>query len=1255
MPETTRPGAQIRQIRRATPAVVQPSALLPVIAGVCKEIVPLRTATGLPNGDALYTGGSYTQRGIAVAQAALPSPRSNIEEVVVENDTLAMMMGFGGRMIALPRGSHGTYGTAFLADGNKARKAAIRSTQDTSFEFDNVVGDILIFCLDKPNPADESGDIRVVLVGEMTVQEVADAINLAAGANVATVEEWDGDDYLQIASPSYGAGSSVTIRNNCSALPVLFGSGVDSDILRRVVGSGFCALDDNDGDRTSPWITFYRGAYLEDGVVTDFPGEDNSDEAWPCLIDLDGTRYEAIAPQMTFRGSSPTIALRAATSTVPGDVFFASGAQAGGSSAEVIQVESTRFKIGTINPTLSTYADGVLTRRVYTTVEFALLIDGTPFAPSRAWFQAGGLRFGDYVEGDPAVVAGDASAAAARPAMLLSSSNISFPLNAAGLTLILTLTVDNTPTETVFTFPGVAIANIADLVEALDGAVDGVIFSASGTRLMVQTTATGSDVALALSESGTANTILRFSTETATSDSGLDPIFSETATVQGTTIELPIDAEVLLEMSITDRKGVHNIDAELDLASYDTMGELATAIASAFGGSGDDWTIYDGGGGEDAGGIPVATIEISSASGSDTGRLRFRTIEGGDSVSIEITAGVDDGFTEVGFEDGENNTDSGNDALTGEILQWQVDGNPTVQEATLTSDSLLDAISAINLAAGQTIASVGDNRNLRLASTLAGTGSRFLVRSSDAATVFDLSTTEAVGSGRPLPDFYIDDTGTVQISPSVLRNPTTGLPYAYTSVSAPIYIAYKGIRQDVTSRGASFRDLMAFDSLETAESVIGPFSTENPLGLAVSLAIQAAVNRTIYAIGIDEANASAPEGTYDGWGRALTFLGQKEVHTISVLTSDPYVRQAVTAHVAALSEENARMERVCILADVIPSRAADETIASGTGGETNGTDNSFTVDVNPGSALEGADIDTSNAIPVSDNLYLEMRIADAGSTALYRYSVSAVNGSVLTLRTTFTGTQNNDGFFATTTLAGNSGLTDQEWSIRIRGDLLLIAGSTEPDLDARANAAAAEATAIGSARAVLLAGDSIDVSIDGSVTRVPIWYATAVLTGMIAGRDVSRSLTNERLVGVGRVYGTDDAFGPTLLSRISDAGRLVLVADNAAAATVWRAMTTDISDPDLENALCRDTIAKRLRTRLGPITSERITNSLLGMIGTVCFAVMQQCIQDGLCAGIDQPQVAVSPTDPREIIVQQPYIENRTLRLIIVELTSTGA
>ena len=1289
MASENRPGVEVSQEISQSATVVASPSLVPLVVGVCNQIIEALDDDGALNSDALYSAESYNQADMSVPQASLPDPRSNIDELDVAEDSLYAYLYFGGVLSKLSRGTAGDdeYGQAFLRLANFSTQPGFLSTESDSFTFDSTVGDTLTLAFDVVNPTDTSEDVVVTLMGTLTTAEVVAAINTAAAADVAEVFTDSGGDisstltatYVSIKSTNWGATASVTIRAGTSALPILFGSGFTATSEYRIEGSGWRGQDDEDGDLSTPWIEFYRGEYSVDGTDTTFPTMlGAADSVIAVLHDADGELSAGKASAVTFTGTGATIPLSAATGTVPGDQFWADGTQVG--SGEVIKVETSRFRLGRINTSRSTYsAAGVATNRVYDALEVNTENAGVPFAPKYAYFIADGLQYGSVTpEGVQATLTGALTGLDERAAQVVSSADITFPVSLASLTLIFQVVEDSVDgDEVVYTFAGGPYANIAALVSALSSADEfsQLTVSSAGDRLLLSTTKSGAGQGLTIKTTGTANVALGFSTSSATTDTGKDHEFAEQAEAASDTITLPLAdlTSVPLDLVVSDSKGTHTLSASgVDLSSATTLGDVVDAIAVAFGGTASsDLTLYAGGDASGEGGIAVATVYASSSS-ADSGTVSIVTVEGGAEVTLELTA-VDgsDGFRQLGFYDAtngspaeidstsgtaypigalsgatiaftyddgsavtvtgtgssamasatgaaalavllnadaalngitassgtrlvhwfsddddvlsvrsieggasvhlqvasgqagfaamgfnvttnvdevgtdsqENSDSTGTDTLKGTTLVFSLDDNPYEYGYTFASASLQDGIDGINeLVDGSTDVASESSAALTLTSILAGAASRVLVNLTDSTGAailgFSSSAYDSAGSGRPNPDSYVDGAGSLNIGPNILRNRSSGIPYSLESAVAPLYIAYTALRLDVTA-SADDAALLEFEDVETMETAIGPISTANPLALGTFIAMANAPSVAVTAFGVDEISSAAPEGTLDGWARALEFLESSEVYAMAPLAADPYIQGLVVTHVTSMSQPAERGERVALIWTPNRTRAADTIVSSGEDGETNGTDNSFTLDANPGSSLISAGVDPSDPVAYSDQLYLELVVVSGGSQELRRYSVSEVNGVVLTLRTTFTSSQNTDGFFSTTTL--DVSLEHADWTLKIRGDTLVVAGTTIPDYGTISDAMADEGEAYANRRVVYFACDSVDTSINGLTQNVEGYFAAAAWAGMTAELSPQQPFTHLPLAGIGRVYGTDDTFSESQLDTIADGGRNVLV------------------------------------------------------------------------------------------------------------------
>lgn len=1322
MASPTRPGVEVIQELSATPAVTASPTLVPMIVGICNQIITALDDEGALNPDAKFVNEQYNQSSMLVPQSEYPDPRGNIDEVNVYEDQVEASLFFGGSLTQLDRGSQGSVGSSFLKAMNLARRASIRSSEAGPFTFDGTVGTVLTMTFDKVNPADISGDVVVTFVGTLTAQETVDEINSTVGKDVATVFiDTDGDfgpalaEYVEIASLVVGATSSVTLRAGTAGLQILYGATLDDSLEYRVEGAGFRGQDDDDNDLSTPFVEFYQGAYFEDGVEATFPADALTGEVWAGLIDLDEVFTNAKAGAEVFSGPSATIPLVAGTSSVPGDQFWADGVLVG--DAEIIKLEPTRFKLGKLNTSLSTFDDdGTATTRVYDTVEVNVPNHSNAFAPTYAYFVAEGLVAGEVV---PAGVAATLTGTPAGVTTAERSAYVQTPelvfapdINLASLTLDYEVVEDGVSSGILtHTFLGGPFLTAAAIAASIGTAIDGVTVTNSGDRVVFFTTKSGADQSFSIKSTGTANFALGLSTTAETEDTGKDieyvvlaEITSEIISVDPGGSGLIGQGAASLHVICTDAKGVHDVTASpVDLSTGITnLGDLIDAIAVAFGGTAvTDRTLYEGGiafatiessGDTDAYGtitlksieggpgveieveaelgshgfrhlgfydalgglwaeiesavppvtLPVAALDgatltftyddgggpysqtaaVAGADGSasvvalaaalngisaltdqggsralwfigdDTAaaeKLIVRTVKGGAAVTLDGTAAAGNTNasvdipatqTDVGAVTVGNADDLGANTLLGTTLGFFLDDNPFEYEASFTTNSLQDAIDEINeVVNGATDVASETAGALTLTSLLLGAASKVEVNDlSTAAIVLGLSGS-ADGSGRPNPDFWVDLLGAVVIGPSILRNGTTGEPFSLESALADVYISYVGLRLDVSAM-AEDANTLTFTSVELMEESIGPISTANPLALGVFLAQQNAPTVDVSALGLDEQNDAAPEGTIDAWARALDLLESKEVYGIAPLTGDGFINQLVSTHVQAMSLPTNRGERIALLWQPPPLTEPDSTVSSGTDAEANGTDNSLTLETNPSADLIAAGFSLAGPIPVEEGLYLEVLVVDAGSTSLRRYSVEEVNGVLITLRVTFTGDDNIDGFYSSTPVDGSSGFDNLDWTLKVRGAPLLVPGTTRLDLTAVAAAAGSESQPYLSRRVYMLYGAAVDTSVNGITQKVPLYYAAAAISGMIAQLSPEQPFTNVPITGFNRVYGTDDTFSENQMDVIADGGRYVLVNNGGTVASRHSRSTdpTSIEARELSITKSIDWLAKGVRS-----------------------------------------------------------------------------
>src|SRR4051812_15635588 len=121
MAELPRPGVEIiQEFQSAAPTVLIPT-LVPFVTGPAKEIIEVTKTDGTLNPQAKQ--GVYDQLPRVINQTAFPSPRGNINEVDVEEDSIRTFLLAGGALSELERDP----GSAFLVAQNRATEPGVRT------------------------------------------------------------------------------------------------------------------------------------------------------------------------------------------------------------------------------------------------------------------------------------------------------------------------------------------------------------------------------------------------------------------------------------------------------------------------------------------------------------------------------------------------------------------------------------------------------------------------------------------------------------------------------------------------------------------------------------------------------------------------------------------------------------------------------------------------------------------------------------------------------------------------------------------------------------------------------------------------------------------------------------------------------------------------------------------------------------------------------------------------------------------------
>lgn len=1221
MAELPRPGVEIiQQFNTASPTVINPT-LVPLVTGPAKEIIEFLNSDGSINAGAKQ--GTYDQLPQVIAQSAFPSPRGNIAEVNVEEDTIRTALLFGGKLSQLDRDP----GSSFLVSWNNSGRAAFRTPEITGSGL-ALDGKTLVVAIDQTVRLNTLTDVAITFAtvggGNLTAAQIADQINAAVGEVVASVIVSGSNNRVQIASTLWGAASSVTIRAGGSANTLLVA--LTDSVEYRVEAAGFYAQDQADNSTISAYIAWSRGNQFNSGTITAFStAASNAGSLGQIFADSSNNDVytEAQASPLTFTGGG-SINLKV------GDYFFADGVRPN-SSAEVSRVETNRFKLGVVNTQLSTFNDnGVIITAVYDDSKVNTLLSSVPFAPRHAWFRARKLA-GINVAATAATLTGSKIGTPATVATIVGTGATG-PFALAGLTLKLDIILDGVAQDQfTFTFTGGPFADIPAVVTAIGANIPNVAATTDSGQLRLSTTSTGADQELSLATGSSAATVLGFSS-LPTSDTGTDvqfqnmpPVLTSAAhtfpftATTGQTVVVKLSADGGSTFPTT-----RTFTWPASVGPFANVAALLGALNTA-----SSW---------DGGTLPTQFVLTSSG----TNKLVITSASTGDLAAIKVdstSTGIV-GATNGKLQFTSNQTDTGENDLSGLTFKFRLDDRPDIYTVVFQDDSLDDVVAEINHVVGFPIASIGGSlqSQMVLTSPLDGMASKIEIVSDGVNThafqAFGFTAGQtATGIGRPNPDFIVDDLGNVLIGGEILRNAVTGQPFGNSSAS--LYIQYTGLRLDVSPRAAN-PALLSISDTTTLETVLGPINQANPLGLGMFFQLINAPGIACKGIAVAEATAGEPEGSLVAYSEVANFLQSEEVYAICPLTSSKVVHELFETHVVFMSSASQKGERIVITCPLDPIRDNDIVVASGLSANSTATPNQLIVDNNPNQGLIDNDINPALIIPQTENVFVELQIITGASQETRRYNVKSVNGVLLTFRTTFTGGFNTDGFFTTIPLTET--LVNADWSIEIRGVPLVIPGSTLLDKDRVAATVAARSDAIKNRRAISIFPDTITAVVEGSDQNIPSYFYGAGLTGMIAAHAPQQPFTNLPSTGYTGVKGSQDTFSVKQLDTMAGGGTYIIVQDvKGGPVTSRHQLTTDLTSietRELSITKAVDFVAKFMRTGLrNYIGTFNITQPFLDMVSTVVQGQLAFLEESGVIIGGDLNNLIQDKNEPDTLLV----------------------
>jgi hypothetical protein len=642
--------------------------------------------------------------------------------------------------------------------------------------------------------------------------------------------------------------------------------------------------------------------------------------------------------------------------------------------------------------------------------------------------------------------------------------------------------------------------------------------------------------------------------------------------------------------------------------------------------------------------IPGVSV-ASSTPGVGNGVLKFVCSIAGrlDSITIKKdgTANAALGFSTSSDTTSSNQADASFTGLTGKSMSFKLDSNPHIYSVGFSSNSIDLAVTEINHALGAVVASKSSSAtpSLVLTSTLKGSASKLEVLQTNptgAEVTFGFvagsNTVSSTGSGRPLPDAYLDDASVLHIQSQVVRDLVTGYPLDPKFNTATLYIQFKALRLDVTAV-AKVAGVLRISDIPTLSAVLDPLTEDNPLGLAAFLMMINAPTFEVKLLGVDEVTAAAPMGTGPAYARAASLLEAEEVYALAPLTQDEVIHSLWVTHATVMSEPEQGGERIVFFNKKMPTRKNPTVALSGTQGNSTTTVNQMLLDGNPAPGLVAAGVNSSLPIPESAEVYLEFEVGGE----LRRYSVSSITGAMVNLRTSFSSTVNSEGFYSTTGLT--EVVVNASYSLKVRGASLTVPGSNPPRPDySLLSTTVSDANAgYGNRRAYSVFPDTVKTIISGIEKSIPGYYACACIAGMVAAKPPQQGFTNYPMTGLTGVAGTEK-FSKKQLNVIAGGGTYILAQDASDGPVFSRHQlstdTSSIETRELSITKVVDFTAKFLRLSIRKfIGSNNINDGLMDALGTTISAVLKFLESSGVLSGANLNNIVQDSVNKDTVLI----------------------
>jgi hypothetical protein len=331
-------------------------------------------------------------------------------------------------------------------------------------------------------------------------------------------------------------------------------------------------------------------------------------------------------------------------------------------------------------------------------------------------------------------------------------------------------------------------------------------------------------------------------------------------------------------------------------------------------------------------------------------------------------------------------------------------------------------------------------------------------------------------------------------------------------LSATVLVSYRAQRLELSAEAMEFNTTQDLQAAFGTDQIV----PQNPLAFAAFLALNNQTTST-FVLALDFQYLSNELLSYSD---AFSILENEDMYALNVLTQNTSVATALNAHVLAMSEPTAKLERVGIssvklftTAVVVPAGAADGVVGT-----------------TPFTAFSSA-----SGLFLTDGVVPGMFVnITAPTNAVGRYKIASVNSQTsITLAAGPTVTASGAAFFVDKNLT----------------------------LDDQATFLAAYASSIGSRRLVVTWPDIVNIPNGPNVVPLPGYFLGAGLGALTTALPTQQGFTNQNMAVYQGVVHSTKYFTNAQLNTIAGGGVMIFVQNvlNVSALYIRHQLTTDTS------------------------------------------------------------------------------------------------